>query len=98
MLLLRDVVTAIGVGLEGHGGHPRGYGWGKPTHVGPASRTCGPQRLRGGATLTGDREIPIGDAGMVLCVTQATTSARLIGATRCLHGEIPAPRPIGQLG
>src|SRR5271154_1702571 len=51
ILLLRNVVTAIGVGLEWHGGRLRGLWMGvAPSHLGLLSRICRPQRLRRGAT------------------------------------------------
>ena len=83
MLLLRDVMTAIGIGLEGHGGHPRGLWMGAGlSHVGLHTRLLRPRRLRSDATLTSDREIPLLDGRMVLYATRPTTSAQLIHATR----------------
>jgi hypothetical protein len=47
----RNVVTAIGVGLEWHGGHLRGLWMGvAPSHLGLLSEICRPQRLGGRAT------------------------------------------------
>src|SRR3984957_16976459 len=51
ILLLGDVMTAIGIGLEWHSGHPKGLWMGvAPSHLG---------LLRGGATLTSERQGPL---------------------------------------
>jgi hypothetical protein len=55
--LLRDVVVAVGIGLEGHGGHPRS-GWRRRHPCGTAPGICRPQGLRGNAIQTSDREDP----------------------------------------
>src|SRR5207237_4770801 len=52
ILLLRNAVTAIGIGLEWHGGHLRGCGWGvAPSHLGLLSQICRPYRLGGERNL-----------------------------------------------
>src|SRR5208283_3017033 len=45
LLLLRDVVTAVGIELEGHGGHSGSMDDGRTIHVGLHARICRPRRL-----------------------------------------------------
>src|SRR5271157_1261491 len=45
MPLLRDVVTAVGIDLEGHGGHSGTMDEGRAIHVGLHAGICRPRRL-----------------------------------------------------
>src|SRR5208282_4675361 len=69
-------MTAIGIGLEWHSGHPKGLWMGvAPSHLG---------LLRGGATLTSERQDPLSQGRTVLYAIRPKPSAQLIRATRSL--------------
>src|SRR6202007_2153129 len=60
ILLLGDVMTAIGIGFEWHSGHPRGLWMGvAPSHLGLLSPLCRSRRLWRGATLTSERQVAL---------------------------------------
>src|SRR5271165_3809046 len=75
MPLLRDVVTAVGIDLEGHGGHSGSMDEGRPIHVGLHARICRPRRLWGRATLASYREEPLSEGRPALCATLPRTPA-----------------------
>src|SRR5580704_5920057 len=76
ILLLGDVMTAIGIGFEWHSGHPRGLWTGvAPSHLALLSPLCRSRRLWGGATLTSERQVPL---------SQRRTSSTL-------PGQAPSP-------
>src|SRR5271166_731062 len=67
MPLLRDVVTAVGIDLEGHGGHSGSMDEGRAIHVGLHARICRPRRLWGRATLASYREDPLSEGRPARC-------------------------------
>src|SRR5271163_1068111 len=76
-------MTAIGIGLEWHSGHPRGLWMGvAPSHLGLLSPLCRSRRLCGGATLTSERQGPLSQGRTVLYATRPKPPAQLIPATR----------------
>src|SRR5208283_2976949 len=93
MPLLRDVVTAVGIDLEGHGGHSGTMDEGRAIHVGLHAGICRPRRL--GAVqpwpATGKNRSPKGGRPSALpypgrqppdpC-NKVPTLAELIGALR----------------
>jgi hypothetical protein len=52
------------------------------SHLGLLSSICRPRRLRGGATPTADREVPLSQGRTVRYATRPKTPAQLIRATR----------------
>jgi hypothetical protein len=52
------------------------------SHLGLLSSICRPRRLRGDATPTSDREVPLSQGRTVLYATRPKTPAQLIRATR----------------
>jgi hypothetical protein len=73
------MMTAIGIGLEWHSGHPNGLWMGvAPSHLG---------LRRGGATLTSERQDPLSQGRTVLYATRPKPSVQLIRATRSEAGE-----------
>jgi hypothetical protein len=80
MPLLRDVVTAIGIGLEGHGGILGLWMKAELSNLGPHRRTCRPGRLV--AMQSRPRTATPRSRRAVVLATQSTTPARLIRATR----------------
>src|SRR3984893_6882285 len=74
ILLLRNVVTAIGIGLEWHGGHLRGCGWGwHPTIWECSARFAARRGLGGEQHRPATREIPLTERKMVLYAPQPKT-------------------------
>src|SRR6202007_3074970 len=84
ILLLGDVMTAIGIGFEWHSGHPRGLWMGvAPSHLGLLSPLCRSRRLWGGATLTSERQAPL---------SQRRTSSMLPGPSPQPSGSVQQGR------
>jgi len=75
MPLLRDVVTAVGIDLEGHGGHSGSMDEGRAIHVGLHVRICRPRRLWGRAALASYREEPLSEGRPAVCATLPRTPA-----------------------
>ena len=59
-----------------------------PSHLGLLSPLCRSRRLRGGATLTSEREVPLSQGRTVLCATRPKTPAQLIRATSSVEVAI----------
>ena len=75
MPLLRDVVTAVGIDLEGHGGNSGSMDEGRAIHVGLHVRICRPRRLWGRAALASYREEPLSEGRPAVCATLPRTPA-----------------------
>ena len=80
MLLLRNVVAAIGIDLEGHGIHRELRKEVRSCHVGLHRRNCRHGRPWGHATLASYRRGSLSEEGLAL--------SSPIRATKCLHGVL----------
>src|ERR1700694_2573426 len=83
ILLLGDVMTAIGIGFEWHSGHPRGLWMGvAPSHLGLLSSLCRSRRALGRCNPDQRAPSPALAKEDVLYATRPKPPAQLIRATR----------------
>src|SRR5271165_5060277 len=81
MPLLRDVVTAVGIDLEGHGGHSGTMDEGRAIHVGLHAGICRPRRLAAVQPWPATAKTPLRrEAGLLRYPTQ--DASHRIPATR----------------
>src|SRR5271166_2077035 len=81
MPLLRDVVTAVGIELEGHGGHSGTMDEGRAIHVGLHAGICRPRRLAAVQPWPATAKTPLRrEAGLLRYPTQ--DASHRIPATR----------------
>src|SRR5271165_2340397 len=86
MPLLRDVVTAVGIDLEGHGGHSGTMDEGRAIHVGLHAGICRPRRLAAVQPWPATAKTPLRrEAGLLRYPTQ--DASHRIPATRCFLAE-----------